>query len=206
MKILVTTPGGSIGRAVLSELLAPEFSVRVIAREPSRLPEEILEQVELMRGSTDDAEILRSALEGVESLFWCVPTPSLAETDLRRHYERFSRAASHAICAAGTPRVVSISCGRSESALNAGLIPMRDAIEDILNQSGAAIRHLRCSASAEELLSTAHANSEHGLRSYSGLRNGQIPRPTVREVADVALRWLVRREWEGIATVPVRRP
>jgi uncharacterized protein YbjT (DUF2867 family) len=206
MKILVTTPGGRIGRIVLGELLAPEFSVRVIAREPSRLPEEVREQVELVRGSTDDARILRSALEGVESLFWCVPTPSLAETDLHSHYERFSRTASHAIRAAGTPRVVSISCGHGASALNAGLIPIRDAMEGILNQSGAAIRHLRCSASAEEVLSTAHANSEHGLRSYSGLRNGQISRPTVRDIADVALRWLVRREWEGIATVPVRRP
>jgi uncharacterized protein YbjT (DUF2867 family) len=208
MKILVTTPGGRIGRIVLGELLAPEFSVRVIAREPSRLPEEVLEQVEFVRGSTDDAKILRSALEGVESVFWCVPPPSLAETHLRSHYERFSSAACQAVRAARTPRVVSISCGREGSTLNAGMVPMLDAIEDILKQSGAAIRHLRCGAfmENESSLWKVQPNSERGLASYPVPPNGQIPRLAARDIADVALRWLVRRDWEGIATVPVRRP
>ena len=58
MKILITTPAGNIGRNVLRELLAPEFSVRVIARDPARLPGEIREQVEAVRGSTDDPAAL----------------------------------------------------------------------------------------------------------------------------------------------------
>src|SRR6266702_9001376 len=97
MKILITTPTGNIGRRVLVELLAPEFSVRVISRDPSRLPEEIREQVEVVRGSTDETATLRRALDGVEALFWCVPTESLQETDVRSHYERFARAGSQAI-------------------------------------------------------------------------------------------------------------
>ena len=102
MRILITTPAGNIGRRVLRELLAPEFSVRVIARDPARLPGEIREQVEAVRGSTDDPAALRRALEGVESLFWCVPTESLQETSVRGHYERFARAASRAVREAGT--------------------------------------------------------------------------------------------------------
>ena len=70
MKILVTNPTGRIGRKLVPELLAPEFSVRMIVRDPARLPEEIRQQVEVVRGSTDDAATLRRALDGVEALFW----------------------------------------------------------------------------------------------------------------------------------------
>src|SRR5688572_9683022 len=105
MKILVTTPTGKIGRQVLRELLAPEFSVRVIACDPGRLPTEIREQVEVFQGSTDDAELLRRALDGVESLFWCVPGEPPDVHDMREHYERFARAGAQAIRAAGPPRV-----------------------------------------------------------------------------------------------------
>ncbi len=203
MKILVTTPGGRIGRAVLGELLAPEFSVRVIAREPSRLPADIREQIELVRGSTDDAETLRSALEGIESLFWCVPRPSSGETDLRRHYERFSLAACQALRAARTPRVVAISCGGLESGLQARPTSLLHIPEDILNKSGAAIRHLRCSAGMADINGWEKPISDGGLAVYPASRNGQSQKVAVRDIADVALRWLVRRDWEGIATVPV---
>jgi hypothetical protein len=37
MRIPVTAPTGNIGRRIVPELLAPEFSVRVIEREPNRL-------------------------------------------------------------------------------------------------------------------------------------------------------------------------
>ena len=129
MKILVTTPAGNIGRRVLSELLAPEFSVRVISPDPDLLPEEIREQVEAVRGSTDDPVALRRALEGVQSLFWCVPTESLRESDIKSHYERFARAARQAVREAGTPRVVTISAGGKGLARLAGPISGLHAID-----------------------------------------------------------------------------
>jgi uncharacterized protein YbjT (DUF2867 family) len=80
MKILVANPTGKIARRIVPELLAPDFSVRVLARDPARLSEAFREQVEIVRGSADDAGILRHALDGVEALFWCVPTESPEET------------------------------------------------------------------------------------------------------------------------------
>src|SRR5215468_2759457 len=120
MKILVTTPTGKIGQRVVRELLAPEFSVRVIARDPARLPAQVREQVEVVRGSTDDVAVLCRALDGVEALFWCVPTESLQETDVERHYEGFACAALRGLRQAGTPRVVTISAGGKGLARHAG--------------------------------------------------------------------------------------
>ena len=166
MKILVTTPTGKIGGRVLPELLAPEFSVRVMAREPARLPEEIREQVEVVRGSSDDAATLRRALDGVEALFWCVPTESLQEANVERHYERFACAAWQAIRQAGTPRVVTISAGGKGLARKAGPISALHGMEEILNESGAAIRHLRCGLFMENFLSQRRSIQRRGLISY----------------------------------------
>jgi uncharacterized protein YbjT (DUF2867 family) len=206
MKILITTPAGNIGRRVLPELLAPEFSVRVIARDPTRLPEEIREQAEVIRCSSDDPAALRRALEGVESLFWCVPTESLRETNVQGHYERFARAARQAIREAGTPRVVTISAGGKGLARNAGPTSGLHAMEDILNESGAAIRHLRCGSFMENFLSQGRTICERGVLSYPLPGHIPIPMVAVSDIADAALRWLVRRDWMGIAGVAVHGP
>jgi uncharacterized protein YbjT (DUF2867 family) len=206
MKILITTPTGNIGKRVLRELLAPEFSVRVIARDPSRLPEEIRAQVEVVRGSTDDATMLHRALEGVEALFWCVPTESWEETHVRGHYERFARAGCRAIRNAGTSRVVTISAGGKGLARNAGPISGLHAMEDFLNESGAAIRHLRCGSFMENFLWQVQPICEHGILSHPMAGHMPIPMVAVSDIADVALRWLVRRDWKDVAGVAVHGP
>ena len=206
MKILVTTPSGKIGRKVLGELLAPEFTVRVMTRDPARLPREILDQVEAVPGSTDDPAALRRALNGVEALFWCVPTESIRETNVRGHYERFAGAASKAVRQAGTPRVVSISAGGKTLERNAGRVTGLQAMENILNQSGAAIRHLRCGLFMENFLDQSRAICESGYFSYPIPGHIPISMVAVSDVADAALRWLVRRDWTGVAGVAVHGP
>src|SRR5258708_1009419 len=139
MRILVTAPSGKSGRIVVRELLAPEFSVRVLTRDPGRLPEGILEQVEAVCGSTDDATTLRQALRGIEALFWCVPGATFEGTDLRARYECFARAGCRAIREAGTPRVVTISAVGKGLTRAGSPLSWLHAMEDILNESGAAI-------------------------------------------------------------------
>jgi uncharacterized protein YbjT (DUF2867 family) len=206
MRILVTTPTGNIGRRVLAELLAPEFSVRALARNPSPLPEDILDQIEVVRGSTDDAATLRRALDGVEALFWCVPPAPLQETFVRGHYERFARAGCQAIREAGTPRVVTISAAGKGLARNAGPISGLHAMEDILNESGAAIRHLRCGAFMENFLRQLQPMCEQGVLSLPMPGHIAIPMTAVTDIADAALRWLVRRDWAGVNGVAVHGP
>ena len=206
MEILVTAPTSTIGRKVLRELLAPEFSVRVLTSNPARLSQEIQEQVEIFRGSADDLTTLTQALDGVEALFWCVPGESLRETNVRSYYERFARSASLAIRAAGTPRVVTISAGGKGLARDAGPISGLHAMEDILNQSGVAIRHLRCSWFMENFLRQVRSMCRHGLLSYPMPGHVPIPMAAVTDVADLALKWLVRRNWKGIEGFAVHGP
>jgi len=206
MKILVTNPTGHVGWRVLTELLAPEFSVRVIARDPSRLPEDIRDQIEIVRGSADDAGTLRGALDGVEALFWCAPNAPLHEVNVRAHYERFALAGCQAIRGARTARVVTISAAGNVLGPSAGPISGLHAMEDILDQSGAALRHLRCGWLMENLLGQAHRIREHGVLAYPIRGHLAVPITAAKDIADVALRWLVRRDWGGTRRVAVYGP
>jgi uncharacterized protein YbjT (DUF2867 family) len=182
MKILITTPNGTIGRRIVPELLAPEFAVRVISRNPNRLPPEIREQVEIVRGSIDNANNLLEALDGVDALFWCIPRAPLQGRNVQSHCERFARAASQAIREAETPRVVSIS---------ASPIAALHSTEEILNDSGVAIRHLRCDWFTENFYAPADTSGRIAI---------------VTHVADLALRLLVRTDWNGVEALSIPGP
>jgi uncharacterized protein YbjT (DUF2867 family) len=206
MKILVTTPNGRIGRWIVPELLEPDFSVRVITRNPAQLPREIREQVEVVRGSTDDPTMLLHALDGVEALFWCVPTESREETEVEHHYERFARAGWEAIRQAGTPRVVTISAVGKGQARQAGRISGLHAMEELLNESGAAIRHLRCGLFMENFHQEAEWLIQRGVLSYPVPGHIPVPMVAAADIADIALRFLVRRDWSGIVGINVHGP
>src|SRR5262245_53036720 len=206
MKILVTHPTGTIGRKVLPELLAPACSWRVILLAPAQLPPDIQARVEIVRGSLDDTAALRKALDGVEALFWCIPAESPQETNVARHYERFACAGWQAIRQARTPRVVSLSAGGKGRARSAGPISGLHAMEEILNESGAALRHLRAGLLMEHLLPQVRTLENHDFISLPLPGHIAIPMVAATDIADLALRWLVRRDWQGIESLPLHGP
>lgn len=182
MKILIISPGDEIGRRVVQELLAPEFIVRVLTRDPAWLPVEWREQVEVVRSAADDPEAWREALSGIEAVLWRLP----GKTDAPGQQEHLARVASRAVREAGTRRVVTIANGHDGPA----------ALEAIMNESGAAIRHVRRGGHGEEV----------SRRTVSMEERLGLPLPVVgaTDVADVVLRWLVRRDWSGNASVMVQ--
>jgi uncharacterized protein YbjT (DUF2867 family) len=67
--IVITTPTGDIGHQVLQNVLQGNEPVRVIARDPSRIPQEIRQRVEVIQGSHGDAATIEKALKGADTLF-----------------------------------------------------------------------------------------------------------------------------------------
>ena len=56
--IVVTAPTGLIGHQVLNNLLESDEPIRVIARDPSRLPAHTSERVEVVQGSHGDLNVV----------------------------------------------------------------------------------------------------------------------------------------------------
>jgi uncharacterized protein YbjT (DUF2867 family) len=98
-KVLVTGATGYVGGRLVPLLLARGYSVRCLARDPSRLEGRGWEGAERVRGDLLDPESLRPALEGVSAAYYLVHSmaagPEYEERD-RRAAAHFREAASAA--------------------------------------------------------------------------------------------------------------
>src|SRR5271157_675932 len=94
--IVVTAPTSNIGHQVLENLLDRGEPTRVIARDPSRLPAQTRERVEVVPGSHSNFDVVSQAFEGADAMFWLVPPSATAES-LEAAYLDFTRPACEAI-------------------------------------------------------------------------------------------------------------
>src|SRR5258706_13767262 len=85
--IVITTPTGQIGRQVLGNLLDSGEQLRVIARDPSQLPAEVREDLDIVDGSHGDAAVVDKAFADADAVFWltqAAPRPSSVEAAFAR--------------------------------------------------------------------------------------------------------------------------
>jgi uncharacterized protein YbjT (DUF2867 family) len=203
--IVVTTPTGHIGRALVEALLAARERVRVIAREPERLSPEARTRVEVVQGSSDDEEVLDRALAGANGFFHCVP-PDFAVPDVDEHYQRFTRPAIAALKKHGVNHVVTVSAlGRGVDA-NAGVVTSAWRKDATLEDAGIHVRALWCPGFMENMLMSSDSLRTQGA--FFGPSRPDVKRPYVatRDIAAIAARLLHDRAWTGPGGVAVLGP
>lgn len=201
--IVLTTPTGNIGHQVVRELLHAGESLRLIARYPHKLMDEVQNQAEIIQGSIDDPNVLIQALDGAEAMFWCIP-PSHTQENVLDYYLQFSRAAAIAIRQTHTSRVVTVSSGGKGLAKNAGAISALHAMEALLNETGAAMRHLRCGNFMENFLWQTGAIAHQGTFFYPLPGDYPIPMVATQDIATIAAQWLMQRDWSGQQGIAVQ--
>lgn len=203
--IVVTTPTGQIGGKVAQQLVEAGETVRVIVRDPARLPPALRDRVEVVRGSHADAAVVDRAFNGAEAIFWlCPPTP-LATVEAATI--DFARPAAEAIRRLGVPRVVAVTnLGRGTAwQERAGTVTGSIHMVDLLRETGAAVRGL-----------ALPALMENALQQIEPIRGGslfgpldpdrQVPHIATRDVAPIAARLLADRGWTGQEDVAVLGP
>lgn len=195
--IVLTTPTGNIGSKVLGVLLStPTLAepLRLIVRDPAKLPANLPASLEIVRGATDDPAALRRALRGADTLFWCQPDTPTAE-DYLKAYDDWSRLACEAVDAAGVERVVAITGAGGEPSMPAGPATGLALIEKNLSESKAALRFLRCGSFFSNLLWQWDAVMRDGVFGYS--MPGDVPSPQVAtgDIARVAAGLLLDPTW-----------
>lgn len=165
--IVITAPTGNIGRHLLSGLLesapAAGEELRVIVRDPARLPDAARGRVEVVTGSHAEAEVLDRAFEGADAVFWLVP-PNASVTP-QDGFSGFTRPAVEALAAHGVGHVVGVSAlGRGTPlADRAGLVTASLAMDDLIAGSGVAYRALANPSFFENLLEEADSIRENGV-------------------------------------------
>src|SRR6266852_44120 len=93
--IVITTPTGQIGRQVLGNLLESGEQLRLIARDPSKIPAGVREDLDIVEGSHGDAAVVDKAFAGADAVFWLTPADRRAPS-VEAAFAGFTRPAAEA--------------------------------------------------------------------------------------------------------------
>lgn len=203
--IVVTTPTGAIGSRVVTNLLDRGAAVRVVVRDPARLPGAVRDRVDVVAGSHGDPDVVAKAFAGADAVFW-VPPPDPRATSVEAAYLDFTRPACAAFTDQAVGRVVGVSAlGRGVQG-NAGHVTASLAMDDMIVATGVPYRALANPSFMDNLLRQVDAIGNQGVF-YSPLRADlKVPLCATRDIADVATGLLLDTSWTGACSVAVLGP
>jgi uncharacterized protein YbjT (DUF2867 family) len=205
--IVLTAPTGLIGRQVLDNVLASGQLVRVIVRDPARMPAHLLERVEVVQGSHGDHSVVNEAFAGADAVFWLVP-PDPRAGSVEAAYVDFTRPACEAFVRHGVKRVVGVSALGRETAVagKAGYVTASLKMDDLIASTGVSFRALTMPSFMDNILRQVDLIRSQGLFSSPIAGNHKVPTCATRDIATVASGLLLNSTWSGQAHVAVLGP
>jgi uncharacterized protein YbjT (DUF2867 family) len=203
--IVITAPTGQIGRQVVDNVLNSGEAVRVIARDPSRLPARVRERVEVVQGSHEDSEVVAKAFAGADTVFWLAP-PNPRADSVHGHVLSFAKPLCDAIRSQGVKRVIGVSSLGRGLARNAGQISAIFAMDHLIESTGVDYRSLGMPGFMENMLWQVEPIKRQGTIFYPIAGDLKVPTCATRDIAAVAAELLLDRSWSGQASVPVLGP
>lgn len=205
--IVVTTPTGGIGQQVLANILDSGEPIRVIARDPSRIPSQTRDRVEIVQGSHGDVDVVNKAFAGADAVFWLPPPDPRCES-LEAAYAGFTRPACEAFRKKGVKRVVGISAlGRGTAvAKNAGLVTASLQMDDLIASTGVSYRALTMPSFMDNVLRQIEPIKSRGMFFSPISADRKLPTCATRDIAAAAATLLLDRSWSGQGSVAVLGP
>lgn len=208
--IVITSPTGHIGSRLLQILLETSTrgdELRVVVRDPAKLPEAVRSQVDIVTGSHGDADVVDRAFAGADAVFWLVP-PNHAAPSVDSPFSGFTGAAAKAVTAHGIGHVVGVSAlGRGTPfADRAGHVTASLAMDDLIASTGVAYRALTNPSFMDNLLWQAISIRDSGVFTGTEPADRPVPMVATRDIAAAAARLLLDRSWSGTGEVPVLGP
>jgi uncharacterized protein YbjT (DUF2867 family) len=205
--IVITAPTGNIGHQVVDNVLAAGEPVRVIARDPARLPADVRERVEVVQGSHGDARVVAQAFDGADAVFWLLPSDPRA-ADVDESFAGFTRPAAEAMRGLGVERVVDVSAlGRgTPQAGRAGHVTASLAMDDLIAGTGVAFRALTAAGFMDNVLRQLRTIKEQGLFFDVIPPDRELRVVATRDIAAVAARLLLDITWTGQGEIPLLGP
>ena len=205
--IIITTPTGAIGHQVLENVLRGSEPVRVIARDPSRLPPDLRKRIDIVQGSHGDPTIVNKAFAGADAVFWVVPPDPRART-VDAAYVDFTRPACAAFKTQRIKRVVGISAlGRgTPAAAHAGLVTASLKMDDLIASTGVPYRAVTNPSFMDNLLRQVESIKNQGIFSLPISGDLKQPSASTRDIAATAAALLLDQSWSGVGSVPVLGP
>ena len=204
--IVITTPTGTIGHQVLENVLDSGEPIRVIARDPSRLPAHTRERVEVVQGSHGDIDVVNQGVRG-RRLRVLAGAPGPPRRERRGRLRGLHPAGVRRLQEPGVKRVVGVSAlGRGAPGTNAGLVSASLAMDDLIASTGVSYRALTMPSFMDNILRQVEAIKSQGMFFSPISGDRKLPTCATRDIAAVAARLLLDHSWSGQDSVPVLGP
>ncbi|GAB0104371.1 NAD(P)H-binding protein [Nocardia sp. JMUB6875] len=208
--IVITSPTGHIGSQLLEILLENSTrgeELRVIVRDPAKLPEAVRSRVDIVTGSHGDADVVDRAFAGADAVFWLVP-PDHSAPSQDTPFSGFTAAAAKALTKHRVAHVVGVSAlGRGTPVADrAGHVTASLAMDDLIASTGVAYRALTNPTFMDNLLRQAISIRDNGVFTGTVAPDRAAPMVATRDIAAAAARLLIDRSWSGVGEVPVLGP
>jgi uncharacterized protein YbjT (DUF2867 family) len=205
--IVITTPSGQIGHQVLENLLNSGEELRVVSLDPSALPADVHERVDIVDGSHNDPAVVDEAFTGADAVFWLAP-PDPQAPSVEAAYVGFTRPAAEAFKRHGVKRVIGVSAlGRGTPwAAHAGFVTGSLAMDDLIASTGVAYRALMNPSFMDNILRQAEAIENQGMFFSPISGDRKLPSVATRDIAAAASRLLLDESWSGVDEVPLLGP
>ncbi|MEV6641409.1 NAD(P)H-binding protein [Amycolatopsis sp. NPDC051371] len=193
--IVITAPTGQIGSKLVAGLLPRGEPVRLIVRDPGKLPADVRERAEIVVGSHRDPDVLDRALVDADALFWLMPAAATASSPYEA-YVTASIPGADAVVRHAVPRVVIVSALGRGSQIYAGHVSASHAMEDLFRSTGAHVRALALPTFMDNILRQV-ATIKNGT--ISGTLPGDFTMPWIatKDIAALAAEYLLDHTWTG---------
>lgn len=204
MRVVVNTPGGNIGRRVVTGLLDKGVEVVGISRNPDKVADLTEKGMKLVEGSADDKATLERALEGADALFWL--TPPLGRPDYSEWATTAGKQAAETAKAKGIKRAVVLSSIGAQNGKGSGPV---GCLQDIENAFLAAVPHvtiLRPGFFMENLFQSVNTIAKMGSIFMPLPGNVKFPMVSTGDIADKAVEVFLDPAWKDQQIVGVHGP
>jgi uncharacterized protein YbjT (DUF2867 family) len=179
--------------------------LRLIARDPSRLPDVLRADADVIAGSHADPAVLDAALPGADALFVLVP-PDFRSADVTGHYLGFAAPIARAVRTHRVSRVVAVSSLGRGFPGPAGLLSAAWAMDEALESSGAEYRSIQPPFFMDNLLHQLDLIRDRGLFVLAADPDERLAAVSTADIARTAAALLADPGWSGQEGVVVRAP
>ncbi|GEN12796.1 Uncharacterized conserved protein YbjT, contains NAD(P)-binding and DUF2867 domains [Myxococcus fulvus] len=189
---------GNTGKKVVELLLAAGQDVLALGRSEERLGELAAKGAKVLAGDPEDAAYLTRAFRGAQAVYTLLPTDR-ESASYHEAQRRKGEAIVQALRDSGVRHVVALSSLGADLAEGTGLLATLHAQEQRLRTlKDTHVLLLRPVSFFENFLDALPVIEHEGVNADSVTPDLALPMIASRDIAEVAARALVRRDWTGV--------
>jgi uncharacterized protein YbjT (DUF2867 family) len=196
MKVTLTAPTGNIGRPLTDAVLKGGAEVTLLARNPEKVQAFVDRGARVEAGSLSDGDYVNRATAGAEVLFWLTP-PDYTVEDFRSFYGQMGTIAAQAVRENAIPRVVHLSSIGAHLPSGTGPVTGLHDIEGLLDDTSAAVTHLRPAYFMENLFNSIQTIKDAGSVFLPVRGSVSLPIIATRDIAAAAAARILDPSWTG---------